>query len=232
MAELLRSGAVFIHVPKCGGSWVRAVAKHLGFWRDRVGYKHSTPEHVNDVLRHHGWQFVKHWPRHPLVTPGALRRAYKFCFIRNPVGWYESYWKYMAGAWHRWEVGRWHPQRPLDGCGSDDFNVFVRKVLDKRPGYVSEMYGWYAEGSHFVGRCERMTEDLVQALLGAGERVDPSAIASVGRVNESEKRLGDPVWDPAVLERVVAAEADGIRRWGYEEAVAETCRANGVRRVV
>jgi hypothetical protein len=232
MAELLRSGAVFIHVPKCGGSWVRAVTRRLGVWRDRVGFKHSTPEHVNHVLRHHGWQFVKHWPRHPFVTPGALRRAYKFCFIRNPVGWYESYWKYMAGAWHPWEVGRWHPQRPIDGCGSDDFNVFVRKVLDKRPGYVTEMYEWYADGSDFVGRCERMTDDLVQALVAAGERVDPAAVAAVGRVNESEKRLVEPVWDPAVLERVVEVEAEGIRRWGYEDVVAATCRAYGVRRVV
>jgi hypothetical protein len=94
------------------------------------------------------------------------------------------------------------------------------------------MYGWYAEGSHFVGRCERMTDDLVQALRGAGEEVDATAIAQVGRVNESEKRLGDPVWDPAVLEQVVEVEAEGIRRWGYEDEVAATCRAHGVRRVV
>lgn len=224
MAELLRSGAVFIHVPKCGGTWVRESLKRQGLWRDRVGFKHSTPAHVNDVLRHHGWQFVKHWPRHPWVTPGALRRAFKFSVIRDPLGWYESYWKYMAGQWHPWEVGRWHPQRPIDGCGSDDFNEFVRKVLAKRPGYVTEMYGWYTDGCDFVGRCERLVEDTIAALERAGERFDAEAIRTQPRVNVSESRRGRPVWDADVLARVIDAEADGIDRWGY--------RAEAERRLV
>jgi len=218
MAELLRSGAVFIHVPKCGGTSVREVLKRQRLWRDRVGFKHSTPAHVNAVLRHHGWQFIKHWPRHPWVTPGALRRAFKFCVIRDPIGWYESYWKYMAGEWHPWEVGRWHPQRPIDGCGSDDFNEFVRKVLAKRPGYVSEMFGWYVDGCDFVGRCERLVEDTITALERAGERFDPAAVRAMPRMNVSESRRGQPVWDPAVLRRVIDVEAPGLDRWGYRAA--------------
>ena len=220
MAELLRNGAVFIHVPKCGGNWVRAALRDQRLWRCRIGYKHSTPERIDDVWRFHRWQFVKHLPTRPDVTPGKLRRAYKFCFVRNPLTWYESWWKFMAGDWHPWEVGRWHPQRPIDDCGDDDFNRFVENVLRERPGYVSEMYRWYARGVDFVGRTESLPDDLRRALVGCGLDVDVEALRRVPAENVSKPRRGLPRWDPAVRERLVESERDAIEAYGYEQEVA------------
>lgn len=220
MAEFLKNGAVFIHVPKCGGNWVRAALRDRGLWRCRIGYKHSTPDHVADVWRHHRWQFLKNLPIRPDVTPSRLRRAFKFAFVRNPITWYESWWKFMAGDWHPWEVGRWHPQRPIDDCGDDDFARFVANVLSERPGYVSEMYGWYADGTDYVGRVERLAEDLQQALEQCGTRVDLDALRRVPTENVSEPRCGAPTWDPALLRRVVETEADAIERYGYRDAIA------------
>jgi hypothetical protein len=223
MAELLRSGAVFIHVPKCGGNWVREALRELGLWRCRIGYKHSTPERINDVWRHHRMQFLRHLPTRPDVTPGKLRRAFKFCFVRNPLTWYESWWKFMAGSWHPWEVGRWHPQRPIDDCGDDDFNVFLENVLRVRPGYVSEMYGWYVEGCHFVGRCESLASDLVRALEASGTRVAPGRLDRIPPSNVSESRLGAPAWNSELLRRIVASEEQAIERFGYWPEVERFC---------
>lgn len=220
MAELLRNGAVFIHVPKCGGNWVRAALRDQRLWRCRIGFKHSTPAHIDDVWRFHRRQFLKHLPTRPDVTPRKLRRAYKFCFVRNPVTWYESWWKFMAGDWHPWEAGRWHPQRPIDDCGDDDFNRFVENVLRTRPGYVSEMYDWYARGVDFVGRTENLTDDLRRALAGCGLDVDVEALHRVPAENVSEPRRGLPRWDPYVLERLVASEREAIEVHGYEREVA------------
>jgi len=220
MAELLRTGAVFIHVPKAGGNWVREALRDQGLWRCRIGYKHSTPKRIADVWRFHRWQFIKHLPTRPDVTPAKLRDAFKFCFVRNPVTWYESWWKFMAGDWHPWEVGRWHPQRPIDNCGDDDFNRFVENVLRERPGYVSEMYRWYVDGSDFIGRVERLAEDLQAALHASGTEIDLKALKKVPAANVSEPRCGLPEWDPSVLRRVIDAESEAIGRFGYQEGVS------------
>lgn len=225
MAELLRTGAVFIHVPKCGGNWVREALRELGLWRCRIGFKHSTPERIADVWQFHRAQFLRHLPTRPDVTPGKLRRAFKFCFVRNPIGWYESWWKFMAGDWHPWEVGRWHPQRPIDDCGDDDFDRFIENVLRVRPGYVSEMYGWYADGSDFVGRCESLAVDLGEALRRSGIAVDAARLERIAPTNVSPSRRGTPRWNPELLRRVVEAETGAIERFGY---VADVERAYGV----
>lgn len=223
MAELLKNGDVFIHVPKSGGNWVRDLLRRQNLWRCRIGYKHSTPERINDVWRFHRWQFLKHLPTRPDVTPAKLRRAYKFCFVRNPVAWYESWWKFMAGDWHPWEVGRWHPQRPIDGCGSDDFNTFVENVLRDHPSYVSEMYAEYARGCDFVGRTETMADDLESVLGERGISFEPARFSTVARVNVSPKRLGLPQWKPEVFRRLVDSERSAIVTFGYEDEIQELC---------
>jgi hypothetical protein len=139
--------------------------------------------------------------------------------VRNPITWYESWWKFMAGKWRAWEEGRWHPQRPIDHLGDDDFNTFVENVLRERPGYVSEMYGWYTSGVSFVGRFECLREDLVRGLEAGGMRVDARVLDRVPPSNVSKARLGNPTWDPAVLERTIAAEAAAIARYAHREEV-------------
>ena len=230
MAELLKSGAVLIHVPKTGGTWVREVLRKLNLlYRDsRMGLKHSTPEHINDILRFRCGHFIRHWPFRPTVTPKKLRDAFKFCFVRNPLRWYESWWKYMAGHWHPWEADRWHPQRMIDNCGDDDFNVFLANILRNRPGYVSEMYSWYTEGVDFVGKCESLADDLVRALDAAGLNVDIEVLHRFPSVNQSKSHLGEPEWDSMILQKIIDSESASIERFGYWDEVVEFGLAKGV----
>lgn len=217
MALLLKSGAVFIHVPKTGGGWVHTALHEQGLLhRDaRVAFNHSPPGHVNEVMRWTPGRYLRHWPMRPLVTPGALRRAPKFCFVRDPLKWYESWWKFMAGRWKAWEPGRWHPQREIDGCGDDDFGGFVEKVLEAQPGYVSRMYAMYTDGCAFVGRFERLADDLSAALEELGVAHDAAALKATPHVNVSRSLLGRPEWDPALRRRVEEAEREAIERFGY-----------------
>jgi hypothetical protein len=89
------------------------------------------------------------------------------------------------------------------------------------------MYGWYADGCDFVGRCERLVEDTITALDRAGERFDAEAIRTMPRVNVSESRRGRPTWDPDVLRHLVAAEAEGLDRWDYRAAAERRLAAAG-----
>ncbi len=223
MAELLKTGAIFLHVPKCGGTWVRQTLREQHIWRARIGFKHSCARHVNDILRHHGWQYLRHWVMHPLVTPGALRRAFKFCFVRNPLLWYESWWRFAGHRREVWERGRWHPQRPIDACGDADFSTFIENVLRERPGYVTEMYSWYTDGADFVGKCEQLAEDLIAAMKEAGITVNEDGIRQAPRVNVSQPTIAPPAWRSDLLERVVEAESAGIERYGYWRQVEQFC---------
>lgn len=224
MADLLRSGAVFIHVPKCGGTWVTRVLKQMGVLRGQIGRKHSLPEHIDHIWTVHPLHYLKHWAFQPGVSQRSLRRAFKFTFVRNPLTWYESWWKFMAGDWHPWQERTWHPQRLIDDCGDDDFNAFVGNVLTKRPGYVGEMYGWYTKRGIFVGKFERLADDLISALQRAGENFSEPVIREFPRQNKSQAKLGEPSWDPALLRRVIEAEAPAIEKFGYWDHVDDFCQ--------
>jgi len=46
MALLLRNGAVFLHIPKTGGNWVRGVLEKLDFIEGEIGHKHLDVDRV------------------------------------------------------------------------------------------------------------------------------------------------------------------------------------------
>lgn len=108
MASLLKCGAVFLHVPKTGGSWVRDTLKACGLLAD------DQPDyHVHaDMLRVMNKSFFQRDSQtmaylfgrrmEKIFRPMGLFRsrveepeldAFTFCFVRHPLRWYESVWR-------------------------------------------------------------------------------------------------------------------------------------------
>jgi hypothetical protein len=198
--RLRRSRALFLHIPKTGGSWVEHTLEQIGIEIDPV-------DTISGVTYRHS----------PLPM---VRGEYSsvFTFVRHPLSWYESWWKFQAGIWTVFEPGVWHPQRVLERCQSDDFNEFIRLAIEHEPGYVSRMYEWFIgppgyDFVQFVGRQESLAEDLIAVLTTLGYEVDPGAIRGIARANESQKRRGEPVWDPGLRRKVLELEASAIRRF-------------------
>jgi hypothetical protein len=197
MSLILKNDGMFVHVPKCAGRWIEEVLVEANLVTGRT--------------------MVTHEP----LMPGE-HTGFSFCFVRDPVTWYESWWKYMSGNWHPWERGRFHPQREIEDCADDDFNTFVGNVLAKHPGYVTSMYGMYTEAVDFVGKYEDLYEDMAHVM---GELGHPTSAEELRRrpvVNLSERRCGGPVWDQEILGRVVEAEGLGLERYGYVETEGRT----------
>ena len=197
---LRRSGALFLHIPKTGGSWVEYA---LG----QIGIETDLAQTIAGVTF-----------RHSLLSMITRNYPFVFTFVRHPLSWYESWWKFQAGIWKIFEPGVWHPQRVLEPCRSDDFNEFVRLVIENEPGYVSRMYEWFIgppghQFVQFVGRQENLVEDLIEVLSCLGYPIDPQAIRRLARANESEKRFGEPVWDPGLRREVLGLETSAIRRF-------------------
>lgn len=223
MAILLKHDAVFLHVPKTGGTWVTAVLADLGLIRCRIVTKHADMARLLDCARHHPGRWLEAAAKAGPAWQSQARRAFKFCFVRHPLSWYESYWAFMSQrGWNAWGVNRrgrvrWHPNAALDGLGDADFNRFVRNVAEREPGFVGRMYASYAtDAIDFVGRQERLAEDLIEVLARLGAQADETRIRERGPVNASDRDVGRPRWDEALRREVEKIEAAAITRFGYD----------------
>ena len=92
----------------------------------------------------------------------------------------------------------------------------MHNVNRKRPGYVTEMYGWYIRpGVSFVGKLENMVPDLAKAVELMKLDISQERIAAVPRENESPSHIAKPQWDPKVKKETLRLEYAGYVRYGY-----------------
>ncbi len=222
MAVILKNGALFLHIPKTGGTWVTKVLRDLGLARCSIGHRHANLEHILAP----GWQGLGRRLEYLRKRP-SLRlhpRPFTFCFVRHPLSWYESFYLYKSQPSLNWELDgdehcfhRWHPNAVLNGLGPGrEFNEFVTAVMDRYPGYVSALFSHYTfRPVDFVGRQESLRDDLVKVLERLGCDFDPNEVRVKERINRSEA-ADRPVWDPEVRARALRLEAAALERFGYE----------------
>jgi hypothetical protein len=228
MAFLLKNGAVFLHIPKTGGTWIKHVLEDMGLIQAQLGHQHSDWDRAfwHDKLHKDG-KVAKYLIRRAVRSPRAQARieptCFKFCFVREPLRWYESYWRFMQALnwnWKTWgdekDPYKWHPCAMLNELENSDFNAFVLGVNKKRPGFVTEMYGWYVRpGIGFVGRTENVRHDLRRALAMMKIEVDPAMLSALPVRNETPARIPMPEWDPALRKKTLRLEYAGYVRFGY-----------------
>jgi uncharacterized protein Usg len=228
MAFLLKNGAVFLHVPKAGGTWIKYVLQELDLIEAPLGHMHSDWERSfwHDKL-HRDLKVVRYILRRAVRSRRAQARidpnCFKFCFIREPLIWYESYWRFMQSldwSWKNWgdekDPYKWHPCAMINRLGSPDFNEFMHNVNKKRPGFVTEMYGWYVRpGIGFVGKTEYIRQDLIKTFSLMKLEVDVRRILSMPMKNESPSHIPRPEWDPALKKATLRLEHAGYVRFGY-----------------
>ncbi|MEO9473984.1 MAG: hypothetical protein ABJG41_00550 [Cyclobacteriaceae bacterium] len=222
MAIRLTDGSEFLHIPKTGGTWVISVLKEMKLFDKQVGHPHSdfdqsnhaftSFEHLGSLLDKLGNRLLGR--KTPIPT--------RFCVVRNPFSWYESWWKYQQGlGWPDWgsETSKydWHPNSVLNGLQDNDFNEFVLKVLKKRPGYVSELYHSYTKtGIDYIAKTESLRDHLQLILNSMGFQFDPSLIENHGKRNESTVTDGIN-WDEKVKSMVLKVELPAFLHYDYLE---------------
>lgn len=225
MAVILKNGALFLHIPKTGGTWVTKVLREAGLMRCSIGHRHANLDHLlapgfQGVGRKLEWA----WKRGFFLRTHP--RPFTFCFVRHPLDWYESFHLYKNQPELNWEhdgeennFHRWHPNAVLNGLGGEGrgFNEFVSAVMDRYPGYVSALFSHYTfRPVDFVGRQENLREDLVAVLERLGCEFDPELVRGRERINRSRRESEKPRWDPAVRERALRLERAALERFGYE----------------
>lgn len=222
MALILKGGGVFLHIPKTGGNWVTTTLQECGLVKWRFGHKHADMDRLFAPVSAKTCKPLASLTLHKTIK--ALRtKPFMFCFVRHPLKWYESWFKYMtqpARNWKDWgnekDLFDWHPNAALNGCGAPEFNQFVRNVIEKRPGYVTELFTGYTKTQiDFVGKQETLREDLVAVLKRLDLKFDEEIVMKKEEFGVSPKPKQKVEWDPGLRREVMALERVALMRYGY-----------------
>lgn len=203
---------------------MRQVFKRAGlivcdFARDHSDYSHS----LNVAHHYPGNHLLRSLQLHKNLQ-NHVRLCYTFCFVRHPLDWYESYWRFMQD--HQWRAftqisprtrfgfrqDTWHPLSPFEQCADSNFQKFIEKIIVLAPGALSQMYrGFAAPGQiDFVGKYESMQADLTKLFLIL--KVDAIHLPKE-RINASKHQR--PVWNPDHKKKIVELEWESFERFGY-----------------
>ncbi|MBT3812930.1 MAG: sulfotransferase family 2 domain-containing protein [Gammaproteobacteria bacterium] len=190
---LILPKSCFLHVAKTGGSWVKKAIIASGI--EYEDYRVDGNPHVG-------------------LSGCPVPDKFKFAFVRHPVDLYRSYWQFKMT--HEWDV-----KNQLDmECKSDDFNDFIRNVLDKYPGCFGDslidFVGDRENEIEFVGKYENLVEDLILMLRDAGEVFDEGAIRNLPAYNVSDKTRFPAIYTANLKEEVRRTEINVMQRFGYD----------------
>ena len=185
--------AIFFHVGRTAGHWVRKVVSEMEIPTYEVGAFHDWPSNID---------------------LGALQDEHLyFCFVRHPLEWLRSYWC------HETQFG-WSINEYSEKLNSDSFAEFLSKALEVYPnGPVSVVFDPFTSQCHEVGRQEHLASDLLRILTKANAKFASSILQSTGRVTvEIDPEIRKSATAPKdLLEKVMEVEKDFCRRWGYGE---------------
>lgn len=195
MAILLTAAdTLVLHVPKCAGHFVEHAAV-------RLGVPHVVPAAIGGECPRHGTR----------ANYAAARRA--VCFVRHPVAWIESWWRFHVGGWLSefdqlpWRLPYGEELLPIMRRVGDDFPALVRGCLAESPGLVSRIFARYADACDAVLRVEDSDRELAELLGATPAMVKRMAMQNVSRPERT------PHWPSGLKEAWSKAERAAIERW-------------------
>jgi hypothetical protein len=201
MATCGNDNFLFIHVPKTGGMWVTEALQEAGV----------------EVQEEFG-----RTAEHPLLSELERRGRFTFAFVREPLSWYGSIWRFRN--YFHLHKAPGNDQLPYDRFIGLDFPDFIDNVAEHLPGFLSNHYerfvGPREEEIDFIGRYERLEDDVVAALRAVDQDFDEEALRSFPPINVTEPHPGCP---QETRLRLMRSESEAYERF-YRSELATSSR--------
>lgn len=219
MARFLpERGLLIQHIPRCGGTWIEDAIGLTG-----VDFRRWSEQGEDLLPKKHC--MIPHYKRSSMIDV-----KYVAAFVRHPIAYYESAWKYLCsvGAARRIRMSRhwrWHPFASVSKRMTMDFNGWVEKVLVEHPCWCTRLFELYVGpkgGSFcdFIGRTETLEDDFIQLMKGVGYKTD-SWRPILNLMSPKNVAFGHIEWDERLRLEVMRTERPiidrfygrGNRRW-------------------
>jgi hypothetical protein len=227
MALLLKNNVVFLHIPKTGGSWVTKVLKENDLVLTEFSHPHADLERVNNFSGHYIGHYLKLSVKFKCNFENLVNDSLKFCFVRDPISWYESVWRYYSD--HNWKkftreknpsrfglkYDLWHPWSPLEELNHDTFENFINDLIKLYPGYLTHLYNSYVDKryTHYVGKQENLIEDLISILKELDLKFNKDKIIKSTKENTSKSQK--PLWDEIQKNEIKKLEYQIYNKFQY-----------------
>ncbi|MDA9589719.1 hypothetical protein N9R65_02895 [Opitutales bacterium] len=215
----------FIHLPKTGGVWVEEALKRAGVAVCRRGHEHGDLDRVlSDQLSFNGWVNPRIGRRLYQIkrkTGNPIQQPRRFCFVRNPFSWYESYWRFMMEhSWFQYghpnDPERWHPWSEILHIQENDFNRFIERILQERPGYLTNLYmSFVKNGMTYVGKTENLANDLESILQKESIKHDRDIILAQKKRNTTNHDKLKIEWDINLKKQIFHTEITSFLQFNY-----------------
>jgi hypothetical protein len=188
-----------LHVPKTGGTW----ATHAII---EAGVRVTDPE-VAAPDEHYAQKGHVRLDQIP-----DRERLFTIAFVRHPLDWWRSFWA------HRMREGWIFPDHEIDSrASSEDFDEFIEQVIENLPGFCGELFERFTgppdAPASFIGRYERLVDDLVAALESAGQEFNEDALRAFPPRNVGDERYLNVRYRKDAVRRLAKAERPAIERW-------------------
>ena len=226
---LPKSKALMILIPKTGCIWRYKALEKLDIeyvrWDDickRTWSPHYTASHYMCTCNE------KFQSEHKDCFKGE-QIDFIATFVRHPVAWYESIWKYYQYRTRKeprrmkWDVRKVGKNNIKDQITFDDW---VDTMLTNHPLWYTRAIDLYcgppeAEWCHWIGRTETLEEDWLEILEILGYQINDEQkelIHSMGPENQSTTEI--ITWNPELKQKVIEMEHEVIERF-YGENIGQ-----------
>lgn len=225
MARFLNDPPILIqHIPRTGGTWIQYAVESLYADDEYARVLRGGDLATNPRSWHPTWAPKKHCLLHHYYAGRIPPDAVIACFVRHPLAYYESTWRYLEriGRAKRLHICQsrkwpWHPQREPAEKWLPDFNAWAMRMTEEVPGWATRLFEAYtgprgAEICSFIGRTETLQDDFVRLLRMHGhEDRDTSAVELIPQQNAAPN--AEVEWDTLVMAAVLCSENVAVDRW-------------------
>jgi hypothetical protein len=206
MAVILPN-SVFIHIPKTGGTWVGEMLKKQGLFLEELLAKKTEPN------------FLLHSAHNvPLRNKEFQTRPHRFCFVRNPLSWYRSYWIFHNSI-------RWNNDTCISRLNDKFFEKYIKNIVEycskNKTSFLFDLYFMFTKYCTFIGKQETLRADIITALTQANESFREKIIRDQVSVNiyHSKEIAKSAVYTKAMQEDIISADSKCFEFYGYDKKI-------------